>query len=109
MLERVSKTAAGGVEISLIRALLKAFFGLYGKWLKMLHNLLRSPLADLPHLIIYTAEFWREKQRAVFLQAQPKTTEAAILVLLIFLLYVRSPPFQLAKEPAGGTAELQWN
>lgn len=37
----------------------KSFFGLHHKWLKMLCELKRSPLTDMPHLIIQTAEFWR--------------------------------------------------
>lgn len=66
----------------------------------MPHKPKGSPLPDMPHLIIQTAEFWRacgEKQRAAFLATGACTAENSVGFMLALLLQCALSPILISR------------
>lgn len=92
----------------------KSFTGLHSKWPKMPHKPERSPLPNMPHLIIQTAEFWRacgKKQRAAFQATGACTAENGVGFMLALLLQCAFSPILISRGASwsGEAAELQCN
>lgn len=117
VLHWVSETASGNraqLSSESRKKKKKSFTGLHSKWPKMPHKPERSPLPNMPHLIIQTAEFWRacgKKQRAAFQATGACTAENGVGFMLALLLQCAFSPILISwgASWSGEAAELQCN